>query len=82
MGYLLAFSLLLVIVAWDRFGVLTAALVAVVVVGAWTVAQRLALTVERKRRTWEVEQARRVEDEAARRWAREELLREDVPPKR
>jgi hypothetical protein len=75
--YLLAFSLLLLAVAWDRLGVVSAGLVAVILVGIWVLADRLTLTVERKRREWESEEARRTEDETARRWAREELLRED-----
>jgi len=81
-GYLLAFSLLLVVVAWDRLGVVVAGLVAVVVVGAWILADRLTLFVERRRKAWELEEDRRTEDQAARRRAREELLREDDPAER
>ena len=74
MSYLVVLSLFLVIAAWNRLGALSGVMAAVILLGVWILGLRAYVAVEKQRDRWELEEERRIEDEAGRRWAREELL--------
>ena len=79
MGFFLVISVLLILAAWVEHGVLGGILVFLAVGAAWALFIGADLAISSRRQARAEAVLAHKEDEAARRWAREELLRKDPP---